>query len=126
MDTSNLIILLLTIAVITAIAVSTLSELLAVFLQKFVEPSVHKIQRKYFDIDRVRTGAETMIGSHAIAVGFSKLDNGDFTGCVVIEGERWTALSEKPIEEGSTVSIIAREKLLLVVEPIEESISTTS
>jgi len=42
------------------------------------------------------------------------------TGSVYVLGELWTARSETPVDAGERVRVLARDGLLLIVEPLEE------
>lgn len=41
-------------------------------------------------------------------------------GSVYINGEEWTAFSDKPIPAGSRVKVVSRQGLVLEVEPVDE------
>jgi membrane-bound ClpP family serine protease len=100
------------------VAVSVDFQIVVAFLlEKILEPLIRWFQRTFFGIDRIRSGAETLLGSTATAGRFSKAESAGFVGSVFIEGERWSARSDSPVEEGAAVSIIDREDLQLVVAP---------
>jgi membrane-bound serine protease (ClpP class) len=69
----------------------------------------------------VRVGKETMLGR--IVTAGSRIDSQG--GTVFIEGERWNAISDSPVEAGQAVEVTAIEGLTLKVEPqsqhVEES-----
>lgn len=60
-----------------------------------------------------RTGSEGLIGERAEAA--TSIDNRQ--GWVRVHGERWRAQSSKVVAEGSTVRVVARRGLTLLVEP---------
>ena len=95
--------------------------IIAFLLQKILEPTVKWIQRVFFGIDRARTGDEALIGSRAVAGQFTQIEERSFAGSVVVDGETWSAYSTSPVEKGSSVSVIERNKLQLFVEPLNNS-----
>jgi membrane-bound ClpP family serine protease len=104
-------------AVVAILAIAILaSDFGPLILRKIIEPSVRWIQRVFFGIDRVRTGDEALVGSQAIAGNFKRSEDGGYIGSVVVDGERWSARAEVPIEQGTSVSITSRENLLLTVK----------
>jgi len=118
-DATYIIAFLFLLFVIAAIVVFAFNDIIIAFLlQKIFEPLVTWIQRVFFGIDRVRAGAEVLIGSQAIAEKFNESEGHGFIGSVMAEGERWSACSESPVEEGAAVSIIDRRNLQLVVRPL--------
>jgi membrane-bound ClpP family serine protease len=120
LDATGVITFLFFLFVLAAIVVFAFNDIVIAFLlQKIVEPLVRWIQRVFFGIDRVRTGDEALIGSHATAGKFEKAEGSGFIGSVMAEGERWSACSESPVKEGTAVSIIDRKNLQLVVRPLE-------
>lgn len=65
---------------------------------------------------RAATGAEAMIGARALAVS----EIGPSEGHVRVAGERWSAVSKRPIPAGAKVDVVKLEGLKLVVEPSDE------
>ena len=90
---------------------------IAFLLEKILEPLVRWFQKTFFGIDRIRSGAETLLDSRAIAGQFAKAEDGGFVGSVLVEGETWSASSDFAIEEGAAVTIVERQGLQLVVRP---------
>jgi membrane protein implicated in regulation of membrane protease activity len=64
---------------------------------------------------RQAVGAETMIGREAVVTTSCKP-----VGQVRLDGEIWEARCAQGAAEGHRVRIIGRDKLTLVVEPLEE------
>ncbi len=72
---------------------------------------------KYFNKDRVKTNAESLVGKQAIVTG--EIDNIQGTGKVVVAGQEWTARCEKEdgrLPEGAVVSIVAISGVKLIVK----------
>lgn len=65
----------------------------------------------------VKSGSEMMIGHGALAL--TAIDSR--AGTVLIEGERWNAVSEVPITAGETVEVTAMKGLTLHVKPGRET-----
>ena len=106
--------------VLVAILVTALIDfqiVVAFLLEKILEPLVRWFQSTFFGIDGIRSGAETLFDSKGTAGRFEKAEGGGFVGSVLVEGERWSATSDSPIEEGAAVTIIERQDLQLVVRP---------
>ena len=61
----------------------------------------------------VRVGRETMLGR--IVTARSRIDSRG--GSVFIEGERWNAVSDTPVEAGQAAEVTAIEGLTLKVKP---------
>lgn len=61
---------------------------------------------------RVRAGSETLIGAHAVVVSSCRPE-----GQVRVQGELWRARCEAGAGEGETVRVVARDALILFVEP---------
>jgi len=61
----------------------------------------------------VRAGTETMIGKRVIVLSRTDSRGGE----VLMEGERWNAVSETPIESGQPVEVIGIKGLTLNVKP---------
>lgn len=61
----------------------------------------------------VRAGTETMIGKQVIVLSRTDSRGGE----VLMEGERWNAVSETPIESGQPVEVIGIKGLTLNVKP---------
>jgi membrane-bound serine protease (ClpP class) len=61
----------------------------------------------------VRAGAETLIGKTTVAA--TPID--DQNGRVFVEGESWSAVSNRPVAAGDTVEIVSIEGLTLRVKP---------
>ena len=75
---------------------------------------------KYFNKDRVKTNAESIVGRKGIVTG--EIDNLKGTGQVTVAGQEWTARSQDPestIETGVVVKILAIDGVKLIVEPEE-------
>lgn len=76
---------------------------------------------KFFNKDRIRTNAESLIGSDAIVI--SEIDNLQGVGQVTIGGQEWSAKSNKehmkyPV--GSVVKVVDIRGVKAVVEEREE------
>ena len=61
----------------------------------------------------VRAGTETMIGKRVIVLSPTDSRGGE----VLMEGERWNAVSERPIESGERVEVTGINGLTLNVKP---------
>lgn len=76
---------------------------------------------KYFNKDRVRTNAESLVGRQAIVI--SEIDNLQGIGQVTVNGIEWTARSAEEgigIPVGSVVEIVAINGVKLIVEERKE------
>ena len=72
---------------------------------------------KYFNKDRVRTNAESLVGRQAIVI--SEIDNLQGTGQITVNGMEWTARSivdGQTIEPGEVVIIRGINGVKLLVE----------
>ena len=73
---------------------------------------------KYFNKDRIRTNAESMIGRQAIVI--SEINNLEGIGQVTVSGMEWSARSmgeDVVIPVGAVVIVRAINGLKLIVEP---------
>lgn len=61
---------------------------------------------------RTRAGAETLIGETGVALSACRPD-----GQVRVSGATWEARCDAGVEAGEAVRVVAREELLLIVEP---------
>jgi membrane-bound serine protease (ClpP class) len=68
---------------------------------------------------RATTGDEALLGTTAQARGTFVRRGNQFVGTVFTHGERWTAVSEKPVRAEQTCVVQGRQDLTLVVEPSE-------
>ena len=78
---------------------------------------------RYFNVDRVKTNAESIVGKKAIVTG--KIDNLNTMGQVTVNGMEWTARSvsdDVTIEEGGVVYIVAISGVKLIVEERKEEV----
>lgn len=76
---------------------------------------------KYFNKDRVKTNAESLVGSQAIVT--TAIDNLAATGQVCVNGMEWSARTvqeEQKIDEGAIVTIVAINGVKLIVEERKE------
>ena len=72
---------------------------------------------KYFNKDRVKTNAESLVGKQAIVI--SEIDNLQGIGQVTVGGQEWSArnvVGDKEIKVGSVVIIRAISGVKLMVE----------
>jgi len=72
---------------------------------------------KYFNKDREKTNAESLVGKQAIVTG--DIDNIQGTGQVVVAGQEWTARCEEEngkLPEGTVVNIVAISGVKLIVK----------
>lgn len=72
---------------------------------------------KYFNKDRIKTNAESIVGKKAVVT--SPIDNLAATGQVSINGMEWSARTtrdEDKVEEGTIVTVIAINGVKLIVE----------
>lgn len=73
---------------------------------------------KYFNKDRIKTNAESLIGRQAIVI--SEIDNLQGVGQVAVGGQEWSARSldgDVKLPAGAVVDIIAINGVKLIVKP---------
>lgn len=90
---------------------------ISVVLLMFTRP----LAMRYFNKDRIKTNAESIVGKKAIVTG--AIDNIKAQGQVTVSGMEWTARSvsdEVTIPEGSIVTIVAISGVKLIVEERKE------
>lgn len=78
---------------------------------------------RYFNKDRVKTNAESIVGKKAIVTG--AIDNIKATGQVTVAGMEWSARSisdDITIEEGKVVTVVAISGVKLIVEERKEEL----
>ena len=95
----------------------TLFLIVSVVLLLFTRP----IAIKYFNKDRIRTNAESLIGRQAVVT--EEIDNLPATGSVSINGQEWTArcvMDGIKIPKGTVVIIRAISGVKLIVEERRE------
>lgn len=95
----------------------TLFLIVSVVLLLFTRP----IAMKYFNKDRIRTNAESLIGRQAVVT--EDIDNLPATGSVSINGQEWTArcvMDGIKIPKGTVVIIRAISGVKLIVEERRE------
>ena len=76
---------------------------------------------KYFNKDRIRTNAESLVGRQAIVI--SEIDNLQGIGQVTVGGMEWTARSADSgmqLAVGSVVDIVAINGVKLIVKERKE------
>lgn len=76
---------------------------------------------KYFNKDRIKTNAESLVGREAIVT--EEIDNLKGTGQVTISGQEWTARAAgetNSIPQGAIVYILAINGVKLIVEERKE------
>lgn len=76
---------------------------------------------KYFNRDRIKTNAESLVGKQAIVI--SEIDNLQGIGQVTVGGMEWTARTVENgvrLSEGSVVNIVAINGVKLIVEERKE------
>ncbi len=76
---------------------------------------------KYFNKDRVKTNAESLVGRQAIVI--SEIDNLQGIGQVTVGGMEWSARTAEAgirLDVGSVVNIIAINGVKLIVEEKKE------
>lgn len=85
----------------------------SILLLVFTRP----IAVKYFNKDRIRTNAESMIGRQAIVI--SEINNLEGIGQVTVNGMEWSARSINDVEipVGEVVIVRAINGVKLIVEP---------
>lgn len=77
------------------------------------------IAMKYFNRDRVKTNAESLIGRQAIVT--TQIDNLRSTGQVTVSGQEWTARSSEDgtvIPQGAVAEILAINGVKLIVREV--------
>lgn len=77
---------------------------------------------KYFNKDRVRTNAESLVGRQAIVI--SEIDNMQGIGQVNVGGMEWSARSKSddvPLSVGTVVIVLAIDGVKLIVEEKPQS-----
>ncbi len=75
---------------------------------------------KYFNTDRAKTNADSLIGKQAIVT--QAIDNLHAAGKVMVSGQEWTARSSEDdilIEEGAVTDILAINGVKLIVREKE-------
>lgn len=75
------------------------------------------IAMKYFNVERIKTNSESLIGKQAIVT--QRIDNLQGEGTVVINGQEWSARSIQPdvdIEEGAVVVVREIQGVKVIVE----------
>ncbi len=78
---------------------------------------------RYFNKDRVKTNAESIVGKKAIVT--SAIDNIKAQGQVTVSGMEWTARSvsdDITIAEGAVVTVVAISGVKLIVEERKEEL----
>lgn len=78
---------------------------------------------RYFNVDRVKTNAESIVGKKAIVTG--TIDNLKATGQVTVNGMEWSARAvadDITIPEGAVVYIVAISGVKLIVEERKEDL----
>ena len=78
---------------------------------------------RYFNKDRIKTNAESIVGKKAIVTG--TIDNIKAQGQVTVAGMEWTARSTSDdivIAEGSVVTIVAISGVKLIVKERKEEL----
>lgn len=76
---------------------------------------------KYFNKDRVRTNAESIVGRQAIVL--SEVNNLKGEGQVSVGGQEWSARSTddaQVLDEGSVVEVVAISGVKLICKPVKE------
>ena len=72
---------------------------------------------KYFNVERIKTNSESLIGAQAIVT--KRIDNLMGEGTVVLNGQEWTArslVSDVSIEEGAVVVVREIQGVKVIVE----------
>ena len=83
--------------------------------------STRPIAVKYFNKDRIRTNAESLVGRQAIVI--SEIDNLAGAGRVTVGGQEWSARTSddrKKLPVGAVADVIAINGVKLIVQPREE------
>ena len=63
---------------------------------------------------KIVSGLEALIGSEAIVI-----DNFDHKGSVIMHGEHWQAVTDKPLKKEQTVKVVGLKNLILRVTPLD-------
>lgn len=93
--------------------------IVSVLLLFFTRP----VAVKYFNKDRVKTNAESLVGRQAVVI--SDIDNLQGTGQVSVEGMDWSARSKEDkvtIPAGRVVQVLSIHGVKLIVEERKEEI----
>lgn len=83
--------------------------------------AIRPLAVKYFNKERVRTNAESLIGRQAIVI--SEVDNLQGIGRVVVEGQEWMARTrnaEAKLPVGAVAVVVAISGVKLIIEEREE------
>ncbi len=75
---------------------------------------------KYFNKDRQKTNASSLIGKQAVVTG--RVYNLEGMGKVIVSGQEWSAKSledDQIFEEGEIVKIVKIKGVKLIVEPVK-------
>ncbi len=91
--------------------------LVSLVLLYFTRP----IAVKYFNKDRIKTNAESLVGKQAIVTG--EIDNLQGTGQVTVSGLEWSARASREdvrLAVGSVVMVVAINGVKLIVEERKE------
>lgn len=75
---------------------------------------------------KVVSGMEQMQGEEGLALDTFIAQEDQYRGHARLNGERWNAISNAPIEEGQTVRVEKVEGLTAVVIPVNETTTTTT
>lgn len=79
--------------------------------------TTRKTLQKQVDSFKQSTNLDRVIGTEGVVTEkITKHNNGE----VKVDGKRWTAVSDKTIQEGKIVKIIKIEGVKLIVEEVEE------
>ena len=79
--------------------------------------TTRKALQKQVDSFKQSTNLDRVIGTEGVVTEkITKHNNGE----VKVDGKRWTAVSDKTIQEGKIVKIIKIEGVKLIVEEVEE------
>lgn len=84
--------------------------------------STRPLAVKYFNKDRVKTNAESLVGRQAIVV--SEIDNLMGTGRVTVGGQEWSARTSddgKKLPVGAVADVVAIHGVKLIVQLREET-----
>lgn len=82
---------------------------------------VRPITRKHFNVERVRTNAQTLIGETAVVM--EPIDNLKAQGRVIVKGQEWAARNINEgelLEKDTCVRVISISGVKLMVEKISE------
>ena len=90
------------------------------------QPMISAFQRLFLGIDKVKAGAETVIGQHALIDRHFRRKPGETCseGIVRVDGEFWRARSgadERELSKGQLVVISGRDGLTLTIEPTKNT-----